>query len=459
MKSTKSLLAFIVLTGTALLGLTSAMSAASTRIFPYSYAQEDLSNGLRLITIPTDYPNIVALFIVVSAGSRNEVEPGKSGFAHLFEHLMFRGTKEYPPEKYQAELKNAGAASNAFTTDDFTAYHTTFSKEDLPRVLSMEADRFQHLEYSADAFKTETLAVLGEYNKNSASPTSKLFETLRATAFHTHTYQHTTMGFLADIQAFPGEYDYSRQFLSRYYRPEYTTIIVAGDIDPKRVKSLVEESWGAWKRGDYKPRISPEPPQREARSAHVDWPSPTLPWIALAYRGPAFSDDTVDTAALDAVSRLAFDDNSPLYQKLVIQDQSVDALRASPPNNVDPELFTVSARVKKPADLDAVQQRMIATAEGFAAQPIDAAKLETLKQRIRYEFAMHLDNSEGIAQTVGQFVALRRTPESMNRYYEMYAKLTPEDVRRVAAKYLVASGRTIVTLAYSGTGAAAGNGK
>ena len=110
------------------------MSAASSKIFPYNYAQEDLSNGLRLITIPTDYPNIVALFIVVSTGSRNEIEPGKSGFAHLFEHLMFRGTKEYPPEKYQGELKNAGAASNAFTTDDFTAYHTTFSKEDLPRV-------------------------------------------------------------------------------------------------------------------------------------------------------------------------------------------------------------------------------------------------------------------------------------------------------------------------------------
>src|SRR5215471_7795200 len=246
-------------------------TSAQNQIFPYKYFTNDLPNGLRVITVPTDYPNLVALFIVVSTGSRNEVEPGKSGFAHLFEHLMFRGTKEYPPEKYQAELKNAGAASNAFTTDDFTAYHTTFSKEDLPRILSMEADRFQHLEYSPDAFKTETLAVLGEYNKNSASPISKLLETLRATAFHTHTYQHTTMGFLADIQVFPGEYDYSRQFFSRYYRPEYTTIIVAGDVDPRRVKSLVNESWGAWKRGDYKPGIPAEPAQREPRVAHVDW--------------------------------------------------------------------------------------------------------------------------------------------------------------------------------------------
>ena len=208
--------------------LTAASLSAAEKIFPYHYVQQDLPNGLRLITIPVDYPNIVSLFIVVGTGSRNEVEPGKSGFAHLFEHLMFRGSPEFSPAHYQEVLQAAGAASNAFTSDDLTAFHTTFSKEDLPQILSMEADRFQHLEYEPAAFKTETLAVLGEYNKNSASPTSKLYETLRATAFHTHTYKHTTMGFLADIKAMPDEFDYSRQFFDRYYRPEYTTIIVAG---------------------------------------------------------------------------------------------------------------------------------------------------------------------------------------------------------------------------------------
>src|SRR6185312_9634703 len=103
-------------TGILAAGLLSAtVLFAAGKIFPYQYVQEDLPNGLRLITIPTDYPNIVSLFIVVGAGSRNEVEPGKSGFAHLFEHLMFRGTAEFPPEKYQAEIQRAGAASNAFT--------------------------------------------------------------------------------------------------------------------------------------------------------------------------------------------------------------------------------------------------------------------------------------------------------------------------------------------------------
>jgi zinc protease len=447
MRDTENKMRFVKSAFLAMSLLFAATSPASAaKIFPYPYVQEDLPNGLRLITIPTDYPNIVSLFIVVGTGSRNEVEPGKSGFAHLFEHLMFRGTAEFPPERYQAELQSAGAASNAYTSDDLTAFHTTFSKEDLPRILSMEADRFQHLAYDPAAFKTETLAVLGEYNKNSASPNSKLSETVRATAFKTHTYQHTTMGFLKDIEAMPNEYDYSRQFFDRYYRPEYTTIIVVGDIDSKKVRSLIDERWGQWKRGSFKPSIPAEPPQEGPRTAHVDWPTQTLPWVEVVYHGPAYTDTSEETAALDAISSLGFDQTSPLYQKLVIEEQKVDALRAGPPSNIDPELFGVLARVKKVADLPSVQQQIIATVESFATTPVDPKKLELLKQHLRYDFALQLNNSEAIAGAVAQYVALRRTPETINRYYDEYAKLSPADIRKAAQKYLIEKNRTVVTL-------------
>ncbi len=419
---------------------------AADKIFPYSYVQEDLPNGLRLITVPDDYPNIVTLFIVVGTGSRNEIEPGKSGFAHLFEHLMFRGSPEFSPARYEAVLQNAGAASNAFTTDDFTAFHTTFSKEDLAQILSMEADRFQHLAYEPAAFKTETLAVLGEYNKNSANPGSKLSETLRATAFNTHTYKHTTMGFVADIKAMPDEYDYSRQFFDRYYRPEYTTIIVAGDVDPKRVRALVDERWGTWKRGTFKPAIPSEPPQNGPRTAHVDWPASTLPLITVAWRGPAYGDDSEDSAALDAIAKLGFGSTSPLYQKLVVDEQKVDRIGGRSPDNIDPELFAVQSRVKKAADLGAVEAQILATAQQFGTVPVDAKKLDALKQHLRYEFAQSLNNSEAIAETVAEFVALRRTPETINRYYDTYAKLTPEDIQKAARKYLIDNNRTVVTL-------------
>jgi len=430
----------------AALFLFAASLAAADKIFPYPYVQEDLPNGLRLITIPDDYPNLVSLYIVVGAGSRNEVEPGKSGFAHLFEHLMFRGTPEYSAERYNEEIAKAGAASNAFTTSDFTAYHTTFSKEDLPRILSMEADRFAHLAVPPALFKTETLAVLGEYNKNSANPQEKLYETLRATSFHTHPYQHTTMGFIKDIEAFPDEYDYSRQFFDRYYRPEYTTIIVTGDVDAKRVRSLIDERWGTWKRGDYKPAIPAEPAQDAPRTAHIDWPTETLPWIVAGYRGPAYSDSTEETAALDAISRLGFGQTSPLYQKLVIDEQKLDSLSADSPGNIDPELFAIWAHVKNAADMASIQQQITAVAEGFAAKPVDAKKLNDLKAHLRYEFALQLNNSEAIGGAVAQFVALRRTPATIDRYYDTFAKLTPADIQNVAKKYLIEKNRTVVTL-------------
>src|ERR1700676_86461 len=187
------------------------------KVFPFDFTQEDLPNVWRLVTIPTGFPNIVSLYIVVHTGSRNEVEPGKSGYAHLFEHLMFRGTPRYPAEKYTAIVKAAGADQNASTSDDITTYHATFSKEDLDTMLMIEADRFQNLKYSLEKFKTETRAVLGEYNKSSANPSAKLFEALRDTAFERHPYKHDAIGLLKDIEDMPNQYDYGIEFFHRYY--------------------------------------------------------------------------------------------------------------------------------------------------------------------------------------------------------------------------------------------------
>jgi zinc protease len=429
--------------------LTAALTAAGkpSKIFPLPYDQHDFANGLRLVTIPTDYPNVVTLYIVVQVGSRNEVEPGKSGFAHFFEHMMFKGTKQYPPEKWQSITKNAGAAQNAFTSDDLTAYHTTFSKEDLETMLKMEADRFQNLDYSEAVFKTEALAVLGEYNKNSTAPIRKINEVLRDAAFTKHTYKHTTMGFLNDIQDMPNQFEYSKQFFDRYYRPEYTTVLVVGDVNPKDVRAQVEKYWGNWKRGSHKASIPPEPTQTESKSATIPWPEPTLPWVTVAYKGPAYSDTEKDCAALDVLSFLGFSENSDLYQRLVIQQQKVDTLFASNPDHVDPYLFSVTARVKNPEHVKDVEQQILSTISGYKDTLVSADELDEVKRRLRYQFALGMNNSEAIASTVAHFIAIRRTPETINRVYDLYAAITPDDIRNAARKYFAETSRTIVTLA------------
>lgn len=415
-------------------------------VFAYKYEQHDFPNGLRLITVPVPYPEVVSLYIVVQAGSRNEVEEGRSGFAHFFEHMMFRGTPQYPPERYEALLQETGASSNAYTDDDRTVYHTTLTKEDFERVLAVEADRFQHLSYPLDAFQTESLAVLGEYNKDSAEPVNKLFEVLRDTAFDTHTYKHTTMGFLRDIERMPQMYEYSRTFFDRFYRPEYTTLVVAGDVRADEVLAQVERYWGGWTSGGYECVVPVESAAAGPREAHIEWTSYTLPYVMVAQRAPAYSDESLDGAALDLMGFLGFSESSPLYERLVIEEQSVDLLWASNSDHVDPYLFTVLARVKEKESVGAVREAVLATMRGFASTPVDGQLLADVKSHLRYRFALGLNNSEAIASTLAHYVSLRRTPETVNKLYRLYEAVTPAVLQAAAARYFDEAGRTVVTL-------------
>ena len=422
------------------------LAQKSRKAFAYDYTIDDLPNGLRVVTVPTDYPNLVALYIVVQTGSRNEPEKGKSGYAHLFEHLMFRGSEHYTGAERDAILKKAGADSNAYTTDDRTVYHEVFSQDDLDKVLELEADRFQHLKYPQDAYKTETKAVLGEFNKNSANPEEKAYEVLRATAYQRHTYSHTTMGFIEDVEDMPNQYDYSLQFYQRYYRPEYTTIVMVGGVKHDDAVGMVKKYFGEWKHGSYVPEIPSEPDQKEPRENHVDWPSETLPLVSVAFRGPAYSDENKEKAALDLLAPIAFGENSDLYQKLVLKEQKLDSLSYSFEDRADPELFLVAATVKDVKDSDYVRQQILDTYRRYATELVPKDKLDSTRSRLRYQFALAMDSSEAIADALASYIGLRRTPATIDKVFSLYDTITPQDIHETAAKYFVANHRTVVTL-------------
>ena len=421
--------------------------AQARKVFPYQYKTDDLPNGLRVVTVPTDYPNLVALYIVIGSGSRNEVEAGKSGYAHFFEHLMFKGSEKFPDGKFDEVMKKAGASSNAYTSDDRTVYHETFAKEDLDIVMQLEADRFQNLRMTEEQYKTEAGAVLGEYNKNSASPFSKMHEVMRETAFRKHTYSHTTMGYIADIKDYPNQYDYAWQFFNRFYRPENATIVVVGDVKQPEVLAMVKKYWGEWKRGDYKQEIPVEPAQTEPRSKHIDWASQTLPIVMVAYRAPAFSETEKDKAALDLLSDIAFGKNSELYDRLVDKEQKAVFVGASADNNIDPELFSVVAQVRDAKDLNYVRDEIIKTYKRFSLEAIPQKQLEETRSRNRYGFAMAMNSNDAIADTLARFVALRRSPDTIDKVFALYDSITADDIKRMAAKYFVDNSQTVVTLA------------
>ena len=422
-------------------------TAQTKKVFPYPYKTDDLPNGLRVVTIPTDFKNLVSVYIVVRAGSRNEVEKNKSGYAHFFEHLMFRGSENYPPGSFDEVMKKSGASSNAYTSDDRTVYHETFALEDLDSVMKLEADRFQRLKFSEEQFKTEAGAVLGEYNKNSSSPPFKMYEVLRETAFKDHTYSHTTMGYIADIKDYPNQYDYAWQFFNRFYRPENTTIVVAGDVKPAEISAMVKKYFGDWKKGDYKQEIPVEPTQDAPREKHIEWASNTLPYIMIGYRAPAFSETEKDLAALDLMSFIAFGDNSDLYQKLVLQEQKAVFLEGDASNHLDPELFTITAQIKERKDLDYVRAEVEKTLKKFATEKISQKQLDETRSRLRYSFVMRMNSNDSIAGTMASFVALRRSPDTVDKVFALYDSITPEDIRHFTEKYFTANNQTVITLA------------
>jgi zinc protease len=422
-------------------------SAQTPDILPFHATETTLANGLKVIVVPTGFPNLVTIQIPVQTGSRNEVEAGKSGFAHFFEHLMFRGTPNNPPAKFRQIMTKAGARDNAGTGDDSTRYYSTFAKQDLDTIIGLYADMFQHLSYSEADFKTEARAILGEYNKNSADPLEKLFEVQRDRFYQAHTYKHTTMGFIKDIENMPNEYAYSKTFFERWYRPQYTTVIIAGDVTPEQVLPMVEKYWGSWAASRAETTSIPkEPAPKGPIYVHVPWTSETLPWVTVGFPGPAFDEGGKESAAMEIIASIFFGQTSDLYRKLVVAEQKVDQLEVDVPSSFDPSLFTVLARVKQAADAPYVRDQILSAVARARSSLVPADRLADAKSFDRYSFARGIDSTERVAAVLSHYAAYKRSYQTLNNYYRTLESLTPGDLQSAARKYFDDRGLIVSTL-------------
>lgn len=418
---------------------------ASSSLFPYPIHQHQMENGLNVVTVEYPSEGLAAFYIVVRVGSREEVEEGKTGFAHFFEHMMFRGTDNYSKEEYSAVLKSIGAAANANTWLDRTVYHMTGNAGMLEKMFEVEADRFMHLNYSVHDFKTEAGAVKGEYTKNYANPYQQLQEKLVGTAFTNHTYKHTTMGFWEDVVDMPNQYDYSLEFFDRFYRPEYSTILVVGDVTSEEVNALSEKYFGMWERGSYQPEIPEETTQTTTRYAHVqnhNFP----PYLSLNYKSPGFSNETLDNAALDIIATLLFSERSDLYKKLVIEEQKLRSLRGGAYYTRDPFLFSINSSLVDATDMAYVKDEIEKALEDLKNNPVDSTLLADTKSNLSYSFSMSLDNPTSIAEVLSYAIWVSGDPEAFNKLYAQYEKVTQEDIMQVAQRYFVPEKLTIATI-------------
>jgi zinc protease len=423
---------------------TPALAQQQEGIFPFDYRLVELENGFKAYLIKAGAPNQIAYVSIVRTGSRDEWEPGHSGFAHFFEHMMFRGTEKYPD--YDAITAEIGASRNAFTGNDQTVYYLVAANEYLEQIMDLESDRFMNLDYSEPDFRTEAGAVLGEYQQGALTPFRYLDEKLRETAYDRHTYRHTTIGFEADVRAMPEGYDYSLSFYQRYYRPENIILVLAGDFDVDAVEGLVRQYYSGWEPGYVPPQIPEEPTQRAPRREIVDYPGRTLPILTINYKGPAWSDVDRIAVATEVLGRVAFGPNSDIYKKLVIEERRVQFLNGNFGLARDPALLSVTAMVIDPADVSSVEQEIQATVDRFSEELVDEKLFADTKSNMKYGFLMGLETAQNIAFSMIEYAINTGGIEAVDEYYNTLDSVTREDIREAARLFLVDTGKTVVTM-------------
>jgi zinc protease len=427
---------------------TTAAGAQGDGIFPFPHQRIDLDNGLRAYLIEAGAPGQIAYVTMVRTGSRDEVEPGKSGFAHFFEHMMFRGTRKYP--NYDGVTESMGAARNASTSDDWTRYYLVAASEYLEQIVDLEADRFQNLEYAEPAFRTEAGAILGEYQNNAYSPFAVLDRSLRELVWSEHTYRHSTIGFEADVRAMPEGFEYSRSFYDRFYRPENCVILVVGDFDAAEAERLIRQHYGDWKPGYQQPAVPVEPPQTAERTRVVEYPGRTLPIVTVSYRAPAWSATDPLAVATEVMGAVGFGQNSAIYRKLVIEEQRVQFLEAGFQLQRDPTVVSLYAMVNDPSDVDAVRAELLGAVEKLRTEPVDPKLLADTKSNMKYGFLMGMETALGVAFSLTGPVISTGGIEAIDDYYRTMEAVTAEQIQEAARQILVEAGRSLVTLVQAG---------
>ena len=250
---------------------------------------------------------------------------------------------------------------------------------------------------------------------------------------------------------FRSQYTYSLEFFNRYYRPEYATIVVVGDVTPDRVNALAEKYFGAWKHGTYVSVVPVEPKQDAPRYTHLQNGN-IPPSLSLNYKGPAFSDSRIDMPALDVLTTILFSPTSALYKKLVIQEQKVRSLGGGAADARDPNLITIQASLVNKADLQYVKDEILKAIGEIQANGVDEQLLAKTKSLLKYSFAMGIDNPSTIANSLCAYITLTGDPESLNRMYALYNNVTIADLKMAADKYFVPSGLTVATISADAEG-------
>jgi zinc protease len=442
-----------------ILCLGGALAADETPLLPPSLRIERLGNGLTVVAAPAPTPGLVAVQTWMDVGARDEVEPGMTGFAHFFEHLMFHGSEALPRDVREKQLLALAVDENAWTDEDRTVYVSRAPAASLGPLLKVEADRFADLSLTADGVRREAGAVYGEFRKGLASPDNRIYELLRDTAFDTSTYGHPVIGLEEDIAGMPDGLDRAVAFHRTFYRPERAVLVVTGDIDPAAVVDMARRTHGGWQGhpdASAAPERPEEPPQEGARVASEVWADgPVNPRVAVGWRVPAFVPGDADGAALVLLSELLSGPSARLRRRLVEEEALawwVWVPEATSRSDGLLEIYVEGREGVDPARIEAVIAEEIAALGAPHAATRDAGRdpvaevVSRAAAKARRAALLELDSAAAWASAIGEMTLLRGEPRDLEQHVDALGAVGAADVRRVVGAYLVPETRTTVHL-------------
>ncbi|MGB2804178.1 MAG: pitrilysin family protein [Candidatus Zixiibacteriota bacterium] len=409
-----------------------------------------LDNGLTILTCEDHSVPTVSYQTFMNVGSRNEVQPGKTGLAHLFEHMMFRGTERYPD--YDQALGNFGPETNAYTGEDMTVYFVNVKAEYLETVIEVEADRVRNLIFNDQTFRTELGPVKEERRMGEVEdPDGFLWSEFTQLAYKKHTYGHSVIGFEEDLEK-NIQLEDGLEFKRTFYSPGYATIVVTGNFDTPQVLEWVRKYYGDWeKQPPPDLPIPAEPPQTEERVKEYVWKDNLItPKLIIGYHGPEFDIMSDDFCALSLIGEILFLKSGRLTKRLDTDLQMVDYISGRMQGQKDPGMFTVSTNLKRGKSLQEVKKIVFEEIDKLIEEKVSQEELTKARNSVKASMFYRLNRPFSVASLIGRYHLTGGDYNLLFQVEDRYDSITPEIIQQVAEKTFRPTNRTVVSLVPKG---------
>lgn len=410
-----------------------------------------LKNGLTLLTLEDASTPAVSFQVWYHVGSKNE-RPGITGISHLFEHLMFKGTKNYADGEHDRLVQSSGGMINAYTSNDMTVYHQEFGKDQLELVAKLEADRMQYLTITDKQLTSERQVVLEERNERiDNSPFGDVLEQLMANVYLAQSYGWLTIGWRKDVEHIT--LDDCLNYYRTYYNPANAVIVVVGDVKAAEVQKIIEKQFGKISANSNVPRpFNNEPEQKGERRISYHKVS-QLPLFIAGYQCPEAGHP--DSYALDVLSAiLSGGESSRAYQRMVYKDQIALAAGGQYQSMEQGGVFFAFSMMQPGKTTADGEKALYEEIDRLKNEPVTPEELQKAKNQIEARFYMGNQSNDDKGSQLGYFQTILGDYKLLFQQADNYNAVTADDIMRVAKTYLGERNRTVVNVIQENKGAA-----